>query len=351
MNKRELSTYYNQVKSELDEKLKLAQEQLHQIDNIVNETRDRDENSQNAIESIHALQEDANNRVENIKEQQEKLSKIQAQALDEESGIEAIQFSVESILKQTKELSEEVQQQRDRARDLAENVDDIETDAKEKQKNINTINSEAKEIREKIEETYKLATNTGLAGTLQSRKNEIEKDKNFWRILFIIFACAAVVITLIVIGIIFRQETTTLLEVFYRALFITPFIIIAAIFFRQFSKERDMLEQYSFKFAMAHSLENYSQLLLREFDQKYKGKERVGYTNKILNFTIEAMRDIYTEPRFDNVKRSARFSFSGSKVDLEEAIEKEVDKKISKYKEDEATATEDRNPNESEETS
>jgi siderophore synthetase component len=88
----------------------------------------------------------------------------------------------------------------------------------------------------------------------------------------------------------------------------------------EYSKERNLLERYAFKSATALSLEGYTTLLINTF-----GKEKEVNEEKILEFVINSMAQIYQEPFQPTKESKVTISFDGKVASLKADIAKTME--------------------------
>ncbi|OGG39716.1 hypothetical protein A3A21_00260 [Candidatus Jorgensenbacteria bacterium RIFCSPLOWO2_01_FULL_45_25b] len=124
----------------------------------------------------------------------------------------------------------------------------------------------------------------------EERKIELEKSKNMWRNCFIINNILLLCIALFAFSLTTEMGFSIILWV---ELALTLPLIYSAIFFHaQHNREREYLEEYSFKSMMARSLEAYRVLLKENINQ-----EREAEQKKFLDFIIDSVKNLHTPPR------------------------------------------------------
>jgi tRNA 2-selenouridine synthase SelU len=179
-------------------------------------------------------------------------------------------------------------------------------------------------LLEKLQNTYELAVNTGLAGSFDKRRKRIEDGfvtqwrKNF----FISLTSLGVIAAAILVISIFKDGFTVSDLVFFRLSLLTPLIFYTGYAAVQYSKERALLEKYAFKATVASSLGSYTELLIKQFPD---------VDNEIVNFVISSMFGIYTEPHEQVKTRSYRLGFKKiSYAEFKEELKHDIDDAVIK---------------------
>lgn len=262
------------------------------------------QNSNNAIEKIKT---EANTTYSNFTE-------IMDEALAEETGAKAKLVDIEDAHTKSGKLKDEISGYRDESMSMKKDVSDSKEASGKMQGELKTLLSESNDIRGKIEKTYKLATDAGLAGALAKRKTELNTQVYVW----LAISVAAMAVTVIIILSLFKeiaktdQEATIILS---KLFFVSPTAVFTLFAISQYRNERRLLEEYAFKAAMANSLESYTELLGREF-------AGTDYKQQILDFVLPVMGNIYDRSALIAPKLTFNWSI-GSKIAKLEATVKE----------------------------
>ena len=125
----------------------------------------------------------------------------------------------------------------------------------------------------------------------EERKTELQKSKNMWRNWFL----ANIVLLLCVTFFAFLELAANLefTTVLWLDLVLALPLIYSAIFFHaQHSRDREYLEEYSFKSVVARSLESYRMLLKEDVNS-----ERAEEQKKFLDFVIDSVKNLHAPPR------------------------------------------------------
>lgn len=125
----------------------------------------------------------------------------------------------------------------------------------------------------------------------EERKMEIEKSKNMWRNLFLlsIFLLLFVTLSLFLAFMANMGFTAVLWLEFVLGL---PLIYSAIFFHAQHNREREYLEEYSFKSVVARSLEAYRTILKGDIHSEHPEEQK-----KFLDFIIDSAKGLHTPPR------------------------------------------------------
>jgi hypothetical protein len=197
---------------------------------------------------------------------------------------------------------------------VAQKITELQTTAANKEKQVDGILADSEKVQHQIQETYKLATNLGLAGALFARKRELSRLVAWWLVAFIVFGLATIIVILSLLPHLTGQPVETFLS---RGLFVTPAVALTVFSYNQYRSERRLLEQYSFRAALAQQLESYTDLLSRQFaDEQFK--------DRILTFVLKSMDNIYDGSSIEIPRSFMQFSLRSKAASLETTIKEEA---------------------------
>lgn len=153
------------------------------------------------------------------------------------------------------------------------------------------LTEKAKKLEEEVEVQLGNAAGGSLSHTFNDRKKELEKSKNSWRKWFLWNIAALFIVALVVFWELKSNPgfSTTL---WLKITLAFPLIYSAIFFHAQYNKEREYVEEYAFKSAVALSLQAYKELFKEEIDSAKQGEQE-----KLLDFISSTTKQIYTSPR------------------------------------------------------
>lgn len=157
--------------------------------------------------------------------------------------------------------------------------------------------SEANKTLEKIQKIYEIAAGSGLGGEFDKRRKSLEKDLEKWSKYLLIntIGLFVVIISLFILQLIPVEWDMAKLKFdanFYiRFLITSPFIFYIIFVTTQYNRTKEILEKYSFKTALALSIEAHINLLTGITD--FQEKERL---DKIEDFILDGFNKIYDAP-------------------------------------------------------
>lgn len=129
------------------------------------------------------------------------------------------------------------------------------------------------------------------SSVFEERKAELQRSKNTWRNWFIVnillLFCVAVLAFLELLA--SAGLTAVLLLVLALAL---PLAYSAIFFHAQHNREREYLEEYSFKSVVAQSIEAFRLLLKEDINREHPEEQK-----KLLEFIVDSAKALHTSPR------------------------------------------------------
>lgn len=319
MKRRDLDTYYVQVKEQLEGKLVKATSLLESIEQKLSEV---ESNRQQSAGSLATLTENYNSVIGLVNQTRDDLSKVtelRTIALDPETGLESLIAKIQTTSEKAEQLANKISSYVQDAQTQNSKIDQNEKTSSKKLAAIEKLNEQAQLLLKDLEKTYQLAINTGLAGSFDERKKKIQEEfVNQWGKRFTFSIIALGIIAVIVLGISWLVNGFTLewLTIFRLAL-LSPLIFYAGYSAVQYGKERRLLEKYAFKAAVAASIESYTTILSKNFGAKTNEKE-------ILFFVIKSMSTIYSEPHEEIKKRSFGISLGNKLGEMKSEVIEEI---------------------------
>jgi hypothetical protein len=163
----------------------------------------------------------------------------------------------------------------------------VETNGRKTEERFQELEKLENQIRDKI----LLATNYQLFHAFQTRQLTIAKSVNFWK--YALFSCVGIsfTATLVLIGYLIWGRPTYNAAFFLKLGFTLPIIYAVHFCSTQYSKERQLEEEYAFKGNISISLEPY-----RELVEKMVDKGNTADATKYLDFVLTSIDRVFTPP-------------------------------------------------------
>lgn len=174
----------------------------------------------------------------------------------------------------------------------------------------------AESRKEQIEKLTGMAADGALGSKFHDREDKLTKKIPFWRNAIIgttIVSIVWVVVVFTCLPALFKNEWVNL---GVNLLKTVPAFILLGFVFKQYSKERNLEEEYAFKSAVAMTLTAYSQMLAEKDVEGNKSRQEM---------LIKTIEQLYAQPVIHHEKSERLFLFSTKKLkdsvsDLSEAI-------------------------------
>jgi len=331
MNKRDLGKYYNEIQKNLEDKVVQADNLLASIQATLEESESNRKLGADTLASINQNLQQAVKLITDTNTDLAQVSALRVTALDPVTGIDAILVKITTVSEKAEKTAEKITQL---SQDASNNTEDIKNSlvaTKKDKEAISKLAIEAQDLLEKLHVTYQMAVNTGLAGSFDERRKQVEVDfVNKWskRFAYSLTALAIIAAAIIVITFLLKGFGLSSI-VFFRLSLLTPLIFYTGYSAVQYTRERALLEKYAFKAAVAASLESYTELLKIQFGEKYD--------EKVIGFVLSSMSTIYGEPHEVVKKRIWAVGLKGNRIaeikaeitdEMQNKVEDLVDKKI-----------------------
>ncbi len=284
------------------------------------------------IKEISKQVETANGYLERINKSYKDFIDLKKKLEDPKTGLKVILKDSKSNLNdivaikdQTDKIFTEASRIKDDSNKFLIEIEKLASLSQESSALILQYEKESLESKERIEQIYKLATDTGLATSFQARKRELGKGVRIWQTTLYV----SVVLLFFAVWLIHNEslrEGVLVYELFWFRLTLTlPIIFITMFSASQYSKERGLLERYAFKAATALALDSYTTLLTTKFSTA---------KDEILEFVLSSMSLIYREP-WESTKASSMKMSIGNKLaeasaEIKESVKEDVAKGFQK---------------------
>jgi F0F1-type ATP synthase membrane subunit b/b' len=219
--------------------------------------------------------------------------------------IETKQLQVRELFENTQKMVEQLSFNSAESDTKLKNILSIESQVNNSVVNIQSIQDEIEELKsstnkildtnqgliEEIKNQLAVAAGGVLSNTFEQRKMDLEKSKKKWfnwLVLDIILLVGVAIFVFLEL----KSNPSITPNFFLKFSLSFPFVYAAFFFHGQYNKERELLEEYAFKSAIAFSFEAYRKLIKEEIDQ-----EKTEEQNKFLDFILNSIKGIYTSPR------------------------------------------------------
>lgn len=189
--------------------------------------------------------------------------------------------NIEGVLSEARDSKDEIQKLREEVARLQSSTQEL-------------IESNKKLLDESKEQLAVIAGGS-LSNTFEKRRVLLNESASKWKN-WLLGDIVALVIVAIIIFLELKSNQSLTTGFFLKFSFSFPFIYAAFFFHGQYSKERELEEEYAFKSAVSFSLDAYRKLLNEEIDDE-KSDERA----RLLDFITSTVEKIYSPP-INNIK-------------------------------------------------
>src|SRR3989344_3419986 len=204
--------------------------------------------------------------------------------------------NIETFLNELPARSEEINRLTAEVKGLNEQVTARNSEVSELSKQTEELQKKVGELIEETKVQLGVAANAKLASTFEQVKGEFTTDKWKWfrwlvgAVVILIIATASVVVWQI-------KDVGTLYQLNFlvKLALTSPFVYFVVFINREYSRTRSLIEEYTFKAAIARSFEAY-----REIIQEADSEDAA----KTLDFVIKSIADLYSSPMV-NIKNNS----------------------------------------------
>lgn len=201
------------------------------------------------------------------------------------------------------ELLSEIPQKKEELSEITSNIEKTSEEISNHEKKFSEVVSKIDNAQGKVSELIKqtevqlgIAANAKLASTFEQVKDDLIKDKWKWFNWLLVAVGALIIGTAILV---FWQIKT--IGTLYHLTFLiklaltSPFVYFVVFINREYGRTRNLIEEYTFKAAIARSFEAYKEII--------QGADSDDAT-KTLDFVIKSINDLYSSPMV-NIKKNS----------------------------------------------
>lgn len=256
----------------------------------------------NKLRELNADIVEINKINKNAKAKNLGIENFHTEILNKKKKIDNIKISIDSIITSCNDIKREVviiyNDINSRLKEITnvcsesikikDNISIIEQDSKNIKENIEGIKKESEKIKNEIFRHYKIASDAVLSGSLGVQSENLNTLMKSTEIRIM---CSAFVLFIIIIcESLFHSD----LNIYSKIAINLPIVYMLLFYINEYYSYRKSYEIYKFKSTIALSLEAHTALMLNTF-----GADKI-YKEKIIDFSIKALNNIYNEPYLDS---------------------------------------------------
>lgn len=155
--------------------------------------------------------------------------------------------------------------------------------------------------KEEIETLTGMAADGALGSKFHDRENKLTEKIPFWKRLIILMTLGTMIWVLIVFTCFPSKFDNEWVNLLVNLLKTTPVFILYGFVFKQYSKERNLEEEYAFKSAVAMTLTAYSRMLAEGDRDPNKSRQEM---------LLNSIENLYKAPKIHSEKSESLFSFN-----------------------------------------
>ena len=256
--------------------------------------------------------EESANIIENIKERQENIDSIQTETQAIKANCAVIDAQINTLLDNSKEELSKIEES------YSSFVEESTTSLSDAESKLNIINQDHENvasIKEEVKKMMGYISDGTLSHSFNSRKKDIDKATTTWLVVSIVSAILMGAWIFIVFTFLKANTGNIIADMIISAVKTTPMIALFWFSLKQYSKERNLLEEYAFREAIAVTLTAYSEQI-----------ENVDSENiHKIDLLRETVDKLYTKPQITSNETLGLFSIkSKDLVELTKEIREVV---------------------------
>lgn len=213
------------------------------------------------------------------------------------SDAQTKKVDIESFLSDLPVRNEELNQLIAEVKKLNEQTEARDGEASELTTEIEKLQGKVEKLIEETQAQLGIAANAKLASTFEGVKEELRKEK---KKLFKWLIVAVVVLVIVTGAVVYWQinQDSTLYHFSFpiRLALLSPIVYFVVFINREYSRVRSLIEEYTFKAAIARSFEAYKEIV-QDLDS--------SNPKRTLDFVLDSIKDLYSSPMV-NIKNNSQ---------------------------------------------
>ena len=254
-------------------------------------------NNEKQFDLIKQLTSDFRKKLGELKTIETTLRRINSKILDHEKTISQKRTKIEEDAIKVEAATNNIIDSEKKISEKEQKITDLHKESENAYNEIIVWHSEADKTLDKIRKIYEIAAGSGLGGEFDKRRKLLDTDLKRWRehLFFTTITLFFSIVGLFILQLMPVDWDMTKLKFdanFYvRFLITSPFIYYLFFVTSQYNRTKALLEKYSFKTALALSIEAHINLLTGI--DHFHEKERL---DKIADFILDGFNRIYDAP-------------------------------------------------------
>ena len=180
MDKRKLGSYYNEVRSELEEKLQITKSIFENISSVHDSVKNNKDSIESLLEEAQSVLGDINNKSNELAKQLTNIDTLRAQANDPEKGLKVTIDEIADCRNEVARFRDGIVKLSNSSKRQSGEVAKFKDAANQVYKKLLGIKDESNRTFKDIEKFYQLAADTGLAGSFDQRKEQLKRSASIW---------------------------------------------------------------------------------------------------------------------------------------------------------------------------
>lgn len=242
-----------------------------------------------AIKRIEALEE----KIESLDVQVkiEEIANFRNEAEQKRNETEDFKNSSESTKNEIVAIKQAVDEAKTAADQYGSTIQSQSQEYNQLKENLTKLLKRAKELEQTTETQLGVVSNRVLANSFKAQADELKKSvEKLFKWLLASVALLFVLTAVIIIWELRSDNDLLSSNLLIKAALTTPIVYYIFFISRQYTRDKRLYDQYSFKATVALSFEAYRKLVKEELGDPAANQE------KILNFVINSVTNLYTAP-------------------------------------------------------
>ncbi|NCE72384.1 hypothetical protein [Odoribacter sp. Z80] len=185
---------------------------------------------------------------------------------------------------------------------------------------IHKLHETSKVTLSEIQKIYEIASETGLSGEFEKRRDTLKKEIDKWgKYIFltsILLFGGILALFVFQLGLnCWKLDDTFDLNFYIRFLIFSPVVYYLYFISVQYSQAKELHDKYAFKTTLSMTIKSHIELLTQQ--GYFNEKEHV---DKVLKFILDGFRNIYSEPNKNSENYKMKVKLANIEIELQKKI-------------------------------
>ncbi len=271
-------------------------------------------------EEIIVLGKNYKAKITELKKIEAAIQKIHKASEQNKGKIDDLYRVITEVHKDILLKCENIKELQSECNNLTKDIQKYSQESDTNNQKIQKLHETSKVTLSEIQKIYEIASETGLSGEFEKRRDTLKKEIDKWgRYIFwtsILLFGGILALFVFQLGLnCWKLDDTFDLNFYIRFLIFSPVVYYLYFISVQYSQAKELHDKYAFKTTLSMTIKSHIELLTQQ--GYFNEKEHV---DKVLRFILDGFRNIYSEPNKNSENYKMKVKLANVEIELQKKI-------------------------------